>query len=71
MATMIEIRQLDLRCGFVRGILKIEFPVSFGGGEVQLLFLFERFERIEVRLLRVLPDQFGKRGNSFRGRRID
>ncbi len=64
-AVMVEIGEYDLRADLVGRIFYVRFPVGFGGCEIELLFVFERAQRIQLRVARLRLDQVGERGSGL------
>ncbi len=64
-AVMVKIGERELGADLVGRIVDVRFPVGFGGGEIELLFIFEGAQRIQVRIARLRLDQVGKRGTGL------
>ena len=64
-AVVVEIGERELRAGLVGRILDVGLPVGFRGGEVELLFVFEGAQGIEVGVARLSLDQVSQRGASL------
>ena len=65
---VIKIGQGKLAAGPVRNALRILFPIRFGCAEIELLFIFESAQGIEIGVPRLRLDQLTQRGTCF-GRR--
>ena len=64
-AAVVEIGERELRAGLVGRILDVGFPVGFRGGEVELLFVFQRAQGIQFGVARLSLDQVSQRGASL------
>src|SRR5260370_29523655 len=64
---MIEIREGQLGSCLIRGLFREILPVHFGGIEIQLLFIFERSQRVQFRIPGLLLEQISQsRSRLFR-----
>src|SRR5260370_18818277 len=57
---MIEIREGQLGSCLIRGLFREILPVHFGGIEIQLLFICERSQRVQFRLLGLFLEQISE-----------
>ena len=62
---MIEVGQSNLSLDFIRRILDVGFPVRFSSGKVELLFVLQSPQRIQVGIAGLILDKVGKRRTGF------
>jgi len=65
---MIEIGKGKLRTDFVGCVLDIRFPIGFGSSEIELLFVFQSSQRIQLGIVRLGLDEIGERRARLAGR---
>ncbi len=56
---------------FIGGDVGVFFPIRFGGGKVELLFVFEGAQGVEFRIVGRGAEEFGEFGARFLGRAAD
>src|SRR5260370_27358608 len=57
---MIEIREGQLGSCVIRGLFREILPVHFGGIKIQLLFIFERSQRVQLRITGLFLEQISQ-----------